>query len=94
MRDLEKELINYLFDRKLVISNDKTIDAIVGFIKQMTNDSKPDMPYQIEADLEQLFIKYDSKLINHRSGMIPLIDQAIEDYESNVKYLKELLRLA
>lgn len=58
-----------------------------------TNDSKPDMPNKIKNILEEYLHLYNDKLINHRCGVMPLNDQAVNYYECNIKYLKWLLGL-
>jgi len=68
---------------------------IISYTKRLSppNGSKPEMPLQVKHKLEEALSYYNDKLINHRSGMMLLIDQAVGDYEENVKYLKKLLGL-
>ena len=70
------------------------IDDTIKALHEAANGNKSDVPYQIKANLKELLNYYNDKLINHRSGMMTLIDQAVNDYEKNVRYLKELLGLA
>ena len=80
MKDIEKELINYLFAKELVINNDKIMDAIIDFIKEATSDSKPYLkPLYIETLIEKYKMAESIAENNVYRGIYAIFAKELQD---------------